>query len=66
MNRDGITYEAVNKPIVLFHVRLGRKIVGSIKKNPNNGWFYYQPKGFAGKGQEMGTIAEVKASIEEP
>ncbi len=58
-----ITYEDVKKPIVLLNVRIGKKIVGSIQKNPNNGWFYYKAKG-GGKGQEMGSIAEVKASLE--
>ena len=45
-------------------VRLERKYIGDIRKNKANGWFFYKPKG-GKRGDEMGTIAEVKASLEE-
>lgn len=59
---SSITYEASDK---LLNVRLDKKIVGSIHKNPKNGLFYYKAKGASKcKGQEMASIEAVKRSIE--
>jgi hypothetical protein len=51
------------KEKTVIEVRLDGKLVGHIRNNPKNGWYSYKPKG-GGAGQEMGTIAEVKRSIE--
>lgn len=57
-----ITYAEISAAQIM--VRLDGKHVGDIRQNRNNGWFYYKPKG-APRGQEMGTVAEIKSSLEE-
>lgn len=45
-------------------VRLGRKHIGDIKKNKENGKFFYKPKGSKLVGEEFDTVAAVKRSLE--
>jgi len=48
----------------LIQVRLGRKHIGDIKKNPKTGKFFYKPKGSRLVGDEFDTVAAVKRSLE--
>lgn len=46
-------------------VRLGRKIIGHIKKAKDGSGYFYQPEGSKLVGETFATIAEVKRSLEE-
>ena len=60
-----ITYNRNVKGNTICNVLLEGKKVGHIQRDRASGWFYYKPKGGV-RGELMGTVHEVKMSIEEP